>query len=124
MENIGPDTPLFQTRTYDGALRPVLYHKFNAWYRFRLTEMGLDAKLFTLHGFRHGGIQQTLMSEGNLALCKITSVHSSDVILEYSHVPADRRLTISQKVNGNLTTFALGSSRAVAGLPSRVLAHY
>ena len=93
--NIGPDTPVFQTRTYQGTLRPVLYHKFNSWFRFRLSEMGLDPRLYTLHGFRHGGIQQTLMSEGNLALVKLTSDHSSDVILEYSHVPADRRLTIS-----------------------------
>ena len=123
LPNIGPDTPLFQSRDYQGKLRPVLYSKFFAWFRFRLSEMGLDPKLFTLHGFRHGGIQQTLMSEGNLALVKLTSDHSSDVILEYSHVPADRRLTISRKVNSNLTTFALGTSNAAADLPSRVLAH-
>ena len=122
-QNIGPDTPIFQTRTYQGKLRPVLYHKFNSWFRFRLSEMGLDVTKYTLHAFRHGGIQQTLMSEGNLALVKLTSDHSSDVILEYSHVPANRRLTISQKVNSNLTTFALGDSRAAANLPSRVLAH-
>ena len=123
VENIGPDTPLFQSRNYQGVLRPILYRKYNDWFNFRLSEMGLDPKLFTLHGFRHGGIQQTLMSEGNLALVKITSDHSSDVILEYSHVPADRRLTISRKVNANLTTFALGTSNAAANLPSRVLAH-
>ena len=123
VENIGPDTPVFQSRDYQGKLRPVLYSKFNAWYKFRLSEMGLDSKLYTLHGFRHGGIQQALMSEGNLALVKITSDHSSDVILEYSNVPADRRLTISRKVNSNLTTFVLGSSRAAADLPSWVLAH-
>ena len=67
--------------------------------------MKLDASKYTLHGWRHGGIQQTLMSEQNLALVKLTSDHTSDVIQEYAHVPADRRLVISQKVNVNLSKF-------------------
>ena len=91
-ENITPDTPLFQTRDYHGNLRPILRHKFDAWYRFRLREMDLDATKYTLHGWRSGGIQQVLMSENNLALAKLTSDHTSDVILEYSQVPANRRL--------------------------------
>ena len=122
--NIGPNTPVFQTRDYQGRLRPILYHKFDKWYRFRLQEMGLNSALYTLHAWRHGGIQQTLMSEQNLALVKITSDHSSDVILEYSQVPADRRLLISQKVNRNLTTFVTGLVPAGPYLPANVLAHF
>ena len=121
--NIGPDTPLFQTRNFQGTLRPVLYHKFQKWFKFRLKEMKLDPSLFTLHAFRHGGIQQTMMSEQNLALVKLTSDHTSDVILEYSHVPADRRLTISQKVNRNLTSFVTGTPPPGDFLPGHVLAH-
>ena len=124
VENIGPDTPVFQTRNYQGKLRPILYHKFASWFRFRLTEMGLDASRYSLHAFRHGGIQQTLMSEQNLALVKITSDHSSDVILEYANVPADRRLLISQKVNRNLTQFHTGSLPVGTPLPSNLLAHF
>ena len=52
------------------------------------------------------------MSEKNLALAKITSDHTSDVILEYSNVPADRRLIISQKINRNLNCYFLGESFA------------
>ena len=123
VRNIGPDTPLFQTRNYKGTLRPVLYHKFQQWFRFRLNEMGLDASKYSLHAWRHGGIQQALMSEQNLALVKLSSDHSSDVILEYSRVPADRRLIISQKVNRNLSTFVTGTVPDGPYLPSNVLAH-
>ena len=123
--NITADTPLFQTRDYDGNLRPVLRHKFFNWFRFRLKEMGANPDLYTFHGFRHGGVQQMLMSENNLALAKITSDHSSDVILEYSLVPADRRLVISQKINRNLNCYLLGDSashsHALDPLPAGVL---
>ena len=109
-ENITADTPLFQTRDYHGNLRPILRHKFNDWFRFRLKEMGEIPEKYTLHAFRHGGVHQMLMSENNLALAKITSDHSSDVILEYSQVPADRRLVISQKINRNLNCYLHGES--------------
>ena len=64
--------------------------------------MGLDPASFTLHGYRHGGIQETLLAEGNLALCRLSSDHSSDAIQEYAFVPAERRLNISAKVNASL----------------------
>ena len=62
------------------------------------------------------------MSEQNLALVKLTSDHSSDVIYEYSHVPADRRLTISQKINQNLNQYVLGGDQPMLPLPHNVLA--
>ena len=83
--------------------------------------MGCNPDLYTLHAWRHGGIQQCLMSEQNLALCKLTSDHSSDVILEYSNVPADRRLVISQKVNQNLSMYVLGDQANLVPLPHHVL---
>ena len=120
-QNIGPDTPLFQTRDFQGNLRPILRHKFDNWFKFRLNEMGEDATLYTLHGWRHGGIQQTLLSEQNLALAKLTSDHTSDVILEYSNVPADRRLTISRKVNNNLTRCVTGCTPSNPAISKGVL---
>ena len=120
-QNITADTPLFQTRGFDGSFRPVLRHKFEAWFNHRLTEMGQDATLYTLHGWRHGGIQQVLMSEENLALAKLTSDHSSDVILEYCNVPADRRLVISRKVNHNLSRLVNGELVRHMDLPRDVL---
>ena len=119
--NITADTPLFQTRDFDGNLRPILRHKFDRWYKTRLGEMGCDASLYTLHGWRHGGIQQVLMSEGNLALAKLTSDHSSDVILEYAHVPANRRLMISRKINQNLSKHVNGGLISQLQLPQQVL---
>ena len=50
---------------------------------------------FSLHGFRAGSIQQMHLVEGNIALCKIQSGHSSNAILAYSTVPAASRLDIS-----------------------------
>ena len=67
--NIGPDTPVFHTRNTPSMPSGM------------------------------GGIQQTLMSEQNLALVKLTSNNMSDVILEYSHVPTDHRVLITEKVN-------------------------
>ena len=120
--NITADTPLFQTQGYDGEFRPVLRSKFDIWYKHRLGEMGANPDDFTLHGLRHGGLQQCLMSEQNLALVKLTSDHSSDVIYEYSHVPADRRLTISQKINQNLNQYVLTGVQPMLPLPHNVLA--
>ena len=78
--------------------------------------MGLDASKFTLHGFRHAGIQEHLLAEGNLALCKLSSDHSSDAILEYSYIPVDRRLNISTKVNESLAA-AIASGPSVSSRP-------
>ena len=119
--NITADTPLFQTRDAYGNLRPVLRHKYEKWFNHRLTEMDVDASLYTLHAWRHGGIQQVLMSEENLALAKLTSDHSSDVILEYANVPADRRLVISRKVNHNLSKHVNGALVQMVALPHGVL---
>ena len=55
--NITADTPLFQTRDFDGILRPVIRHRFDTWFNFRLKEMGYDPKLYTIHAFRNRGIQ-------------------------------------------------------------------
>ena len=119
--NIGADTPLFQAPDRLGKFKPILRHQYDAWYNHRLKEMGENPALYTLHGWRHGGIQQTLLSENNLALAKLTSDHTSDVILEYSHVPADRRLTISQKINRNLNRAMMGEPEVEEFLPVGVL---
>ena len=120
-DNITDDTPLFQVRDRAGVLRPILRHNYDAWFNFRLKEMGADPEKYTLHGWRHGGIHQVLMSEQNLALCKLTSDHSSDVILEYGQVSANRRVIISQKVNHNLNRAITGQSDDLPPLPSGVL---
>ena len=94
--------PIFQVPDGYGGFKVLLRHKFDRWFKRRLEHMNLNPALYTLHGFRHAGIQEHLLAEGNLALCKLSSDHSSDAILEYSHIPADRRLTISRKVNKSL----------------------
>ena len=108
-------------KSFDGIPGICLRHKFEAWFYHRLKEMGQDANLYTLHGWRHGGIQQVLMSEEKLALAKLTSDHSSDVILEYCNVPADRRLIISQKVNQNLSRLVNGELVRQLDLPRDML---
>ena len=106
------DKPVFRLPDANGRLTPVVRDKFNRWFKFRIQAMGLDDSLYTLHGFRHGGIQECLLAEGNIALCKLTSDHSSDAIQEYAFVPAERRLTISDKVNKSLAAaIALPQSR-------------
>ena len=106
------NTPVFQVPDHKGGFKPILREKFNRWFKHRIQSMGHDPSLFTLHGFRHGGIQECLLAEGNVALCKITSDHSSDAILEYAFVPAERRLTISDKVNKSLAAAIACPQRA------------
>ena len=96
--------PIFQVPDGDGAFKVIMRHKFDKWFGMRLGNMGLNPALYTLHGFRHAVIQEHLMVEDNLALCKLSSDHRSDAILEYSHVPVDRRLQISTKINNSLAS--------------------
>ena len=96
------NTPVFQLPDGKGGFTPVLREKFDRWFKYRIRSMGLDSAAYTLHGFRHGGIQECLLAEGNIALCKLSSDHSSDAIQEYAFVPAVRRLAISSKVNSSL----------------------
>ena len=101
-ENCRGSTPVFKIPDGNGNFTVVQRHKYDWWFKLRLQNMGVNPKLFTLHGFRHAGIQECLLAEGNLALCKLTSDHSSDAILEYAFIPPNRRLAISTKVNKSL----------------------
>ena len=93
---------MFQAPLGNVKFTPVIRDKFSLWFKSRLKHMGLDASAYMLHGYRHGGIQETLLAEGNLALCKLSSDHSSDAIQEYAFIPAEIRLNISSKVNASL----------------------
>ena len=44
------------------------------------------------------------MAESNYALCRLSSDHSSDAIMQYSELPASRRLRISESVNAGLAS--------------------
>lgn len=98
----GPRTPVFRLPTASGSWTIMAKSDYVPYFRNRIAKMGLKPEAFSMHGFRHGSIQELLLSEGNLALCKLTSDHSSDAILSYHHVPAERRLRISEKVNRRL----------------------
>ena len=95
VSNCGPDTPVFRVPGPDGSLGPVYRHQFDRWFSARIAHMGVDPSRYTLHAFRHGGIQEVLLAESNYALCRLSSDHASDCILQYSELPAERRLYIS-----------------------------
>ena len=115
--------PVFQIPDGLGGFSVVLRHKFDVWFRLKLQKMGLDRSLFTLHGFRHGGIQECLLAESNYALCRLTSDHSSDAIMEYAFIPPERRLQISTKVNDSLArAIAAGAASPPRPLELRPLA--
>ena len=76
--------------------------EFLSFFRLRLTQMNLDPADYSLHGFRHGGIQQCLLTEPNLGLCQLASDHRSDAILVYNGVPPERRMFMSARVNESL----------------------
>lgn len=99
-----PNSPVFRLPASGGGWTPMIKSDFEKFFKVRISQMGLDASLYSLHGFRHGGIQECLLSEGNLGLCKVTSDHMSDAILVYSQVPANQRMQISAKINTSLAT--------------------
>ena len=103
-ENCGPDSPVFRIPTSSGVWLPMIKSDYVSYFKSRISGMGLNSSNFSLHGFRHGSIQQMLLVEGNIALCKIQSGHTSDAILAYSTVPATRRLDISARVNRHLAS--------------------
>ena len=97
-----PNSPVFRLPAAGGGWTPMIKSDFEKFFKSRIGQMGLNQSQYSLHGFRHGGIQECLLSEGNMGLCQVTSDHMSDAILVYSQVPADRRMRISAQINTSL----------------------
>ena len=97
-----PGTPVFRLPTVSGGWSNMVVSDYIPFFLAHLSQMGLVAANYSLHGFRHGSVQETLLAEDNLALCQLVSDHASDAILGYANVPADRMLGISRCVNESL----------------------
>ena len=100
--NCKPDSLVFRIPTSTGAWIPMIKSDYVPYFKARISGMGLEPSDFSLHGFRAGSIQQMHLVEGNIALCKIQSGHSSNAILAYSTVPTASRLDISARVSRRL----------------------
>ena len=96
------DTPVFLILTPSGKFVPLKKQEFVDWLRSRLASMGLPAEDFSVHSFRHGGVQQCILNEPNKALVQLASGHSSEAIMGYAQIPPERRMAISAKVNRSL----------------------
>jgi hypothetical protein len=81
---------------------PMIKGDYLPYFKSRLGGMGLNPALYSMHGMRHGSIQQLLLVEANGALCRVTSDHSSDAIMAYSTVPPSARLHIAAKVGRSI----------------------
>ena len=101
-EYMSEDSPVFLIPTPAGRFVPLKKSEYVNWLKARLTDMDLDASQYGMHSFRHGGIQQALLQEQNRALVQIASDHSSEAIMGYCVIPADRRMFLSAKVNRSL----------------------
>ena len=97
-----PGTPVFRIPSAVGGRTPMIKNDFIPFFKARVASMGLNPDSYTLHGFRHGSIQECLLSETNLGLCQITSDHASSAILTYAEVPPARRLDISARISASL----------------------
>ena len=73
-QNIKPSSPGFLLPTPSGSYVPLKKSEFVAWFRSRLTEMGLPAARFGVHSFHHGAIQQAVLNENNRILVQLASV--------------------------------------------------
>ena len=94
--------PVFMIPTPSGRFVPLKKSEYVSWLKARLSDMDLNASDYGMHSFRHGGIQQALLQEQNHALVQIASAHSSEAIMGYCAIPADRRMFLSAKVNRSL----------------------
>ena len=65
--------------------------------------MGLVATEFSLPGYHHGGINETMLVEGNIGLVAIQSDYASKAILANSLVPPEHCMKISEIVARNLS---------------------
>ena len=101
-EYVKEDTPVFLIPTPSGKFVPLKKQEFVDWLRARLASMGLPAEDFSVHSFRHGGVQQCVLNEPNKALVQLASGHSSEAIMGYAQIPPERRMAISAKVNRSL----------------------
>ena len=99
------ENPVFMIPTPSGRFVPLKKSEYVNWLKARLTEMHLVASDYGMHSFRHGGIQQALIHEPNRALVQIASDHSSEAIMGYCAIPADRHMFLSAKVNRSLAEF-------------------
>ena len=101
-EYIVPSNPMFMIPTPSGRFVPLKKSEFVSWFRGRLTAMDLVAADYGVHSFRHGGIQAALLQEQKSTLVQLASDHSSEAILGYCAIPADRRMYLSARVNQSL----------------------
>jgi hypothetical protein len=51
-----------------GGWRPLVKYEFNAWFRCRISQMGLDETRYFVHGFHHGSLVLALLHEPNVTL--------------------------------------------------------
>ena len=112
--NITANTPVFQLPARGGGWIPVQRSDFSKWVNSRLEGLGLDSSLYTLHGFRRGGVIELTHAEPNRAICMEVSDHASDAFQVYCSLPADRRLNISRRINNSLSRESASSSPAAA----------
>lgn len=96
--NCGMNQLVLRLPLGNGKWRPLVKYEFVAWFRKRLTDMGVDPEMTFVHGFRHGGISLCMKEEQNLALVKISSNHLSDAIFSYSFLPPEDRLQVCRKM--------------------------
>ena len=78
-----------------GPWRLLVKSDIYTWFKHRISQMHLDSSLYMLHGFRHGAVALAIAEEPNLALVKLVSDHSSNVIWEYAQVDASRRQSVA-----------------------------
>ena len=103
-ESCRPHTPVFRIPSKSGKSFVALEKRqFNRWFKQRLAAHGHDPDAYTLHGFRHGSIQQAMLVEQNMGLVAVTSDHSSNAINAYTAIPPERHMRVSANMLRSLT---------------------
>ena len=95
VDNCSPNSLVFAVPTARGwepLLKPAVVKIFNR----QLVEMGLDPTDYSMHSFRHGGLQEALLANVSLDLLKIHSDHHSGAVFSYLNLSGSRRFQVSK----------------------------
>ena len=98
--------PVFRLPSKHGNWTIMTRHDFKNFFKYKIGSLGLNPGNYSLHGLRHGGIQECLLAEPNVALCQVATDHQSDAIRVYANVPVERRLHIAAAVCSRLAADA------------------
>ena len=101
------DDPVF-ARWSGCGWAPLTKPPVDKLFKAQLARMGLDPSMFSLHSFRHGGLQDGMAANVPISYLRLHSDHKSEAIQAYLHLPVEKRVCVAQELARNLSETVRG----------------